>query len=132
MFYLFTVFDGLLTNEHLDNILLHQYLLLLLTGFEPKSVKHCDIDEASTKIKLYVQQLINFEYPIRPTTHSIIHIPKEVAKFVKEASHTAGHVSVDNERTCEQSPEAGCCNMGTATLALLADAACRPGPTMRY
>lgn len=81
MYYLFPVFSGLLPNDHLENVLLLQFAMLLLGGFDPNPVSKCDIDEASKILKLYVQQLMNFGFPIRPTTHAIIHLPEDVANF---------------------------------------------------
>ena len=81
MYYLFPVFNGLLKKNQLENILLLQYSMILLGGFQTTEIPANDITEATRILKLYVQQLIDFQIPIRPTTHAIIHLPEDVANF---------------------------------------------------
>ena len=81
MYNLFPVFDGILQDDQLANILLLQYSVLLLGGFDPSPVKNENIREASVALKKYVQQLIDFSFQIRPTTHAIIHLPEDVENY---------------------------------------------------
>ena len=55
--------------------------ILLMGGFDPKPVHEDDIAEPSRVLKLYGEQLIEFGYPIRPTSHAIIHSPEDCAYF---------------------------------------------------
>ena len=75
----FPVFDGILQDDQLANILLLQYSVLLLGA--PSPVKNENIREASVALKKYVQQLIDFSFPIRPKTHAIIHLPEDVENY---------------------------------------------------
>jgi hypothetical protein len=79
MYNLFPVFDGILQDDQLANILLLQYSVLLLGA--PSPVKNENIREASVALKKYVQQLIDFSFPIRPKTHAIIHLPEDVENY---------------------------------------------------
>lgn len=81
IYYLFPSFSGILSDDQLENLLLLQYAMLLMGGFDPKPVHADDIAEASRVLKLYVEQLIVFGYPIRPTSHAIIHSPEDCAYF---------------------------------------------------
>jgi hypothetical protein len=81
MYNLFPVFDGILQNNQLENIMLLQFSVLLLGGFDPSPVEETNIREAEDALKKYVQQLIDFGFPIRPTTHAIIHIPDDVRTY---------------------------------------------------
>lgn len=81
MYNLFPVFSGILQGNQLENIMLLQYGMLLLGGFDPKPVPTADILEATRVFKLYVQQIIDFGYPVRPTIHAIIHLPEDANNF---------------------------------------------------
>ncbi|KZS01800.1 Uncharacterized protein APZ42_001432, partial [Daphnia magna] len=81
MYNLFPLFDGILQDYQLHNIMLLQYSVLLLGGFDPSPVEHANITEASAVLKQYVQQLIDFGFPIRPTTHTIIHLTEDVETY---------------------------------------------------
>jgi hypothetical protein len=81
MYNLYPVFDGILQDDHLCNVLLLQYSVLLLGGFFPSPVEEDDIRGATAALKTYVQQLIDFGFPIRPTTHAITHLPEDVKKY---------------------------------------------------
>ena len=84
MYIFFPVFHAVLPNNHLENILLLQYSMILLGGFQTNAVSEENVKEAIRALKLYVQQLMDFEIPIRPTTHSIIHQPEDVSNFFAE------------------------------------------------
>lgn len=78
---LYPVFHGVLTDSHLVNILRLQYAMLLLGAYNPNPVPEDNIDAARDQLKDYVKELIDFKFPIRITTHEIIHIPDDVKKF---------------------------------------------------
>jgi hypothetical protein len=51
--------------------------MLLIGGFANDPVSHDNIMEASRVLKMYVEQLKHFKYPIRPTTHLSSHLPED-------------------------------------------------------
>jgi len=77
MYILIPAFCGILQDEHLENLLLLQYSMLLIGGFANDPVSHDNIIEASRVLKMYVEQLKHFKYPIRPTTHLSSHLPED-------------------------------------------------------
>lgn len=81
MYILIPVFSGILQADKLENLLLLQYAMLLIGGFDSSPISSAKIKEASRVLKLYVQQLIDFGYPIRPTTHASSHLPEDAVKF---------------------------------------------------
>ena len=81
MYLLFPVCSGILSEKQFNNLMLLQYAMLLMGGFSPNAVRKEDAVRASRVLKFFVQQLIDFGYPIRPTTHAVIHLPKDVIHF---------------------------------------------------
>ncbi|KZS03094.1 Uncharacterized protein APZ42_034264 [Daphnia magna] len=81
MYIFIPVFTGILQEEHLQNVLLLQYAMLLIGGFSNEPVSNANVTEASRVLKLYVQQLKEFKYPIRPTTHFATHLPEDAVKY---------------------------------------------------
>ncbi len=77
MYILIPAFCGILQDEHLENLLLLQYTMLLIGGFANDPVSHDNIIEAFRVLKMYVEQLKHFKYPIRPTTHLSSHLPED-------------------------------------------------------
>lgn len=82
LYYLiFPVFSGILPDDHLEHIMLLQQAMLLLGGFKNSRVDEANVLEATRLLKLYVKMNIDFDYPVRFTTHEIIHIPEDVLRF---------------------------------------------------
>jgi len=81
MYILISVFSGILQDDKLENLLLLQYSMLLIGGFDSAPISHDNIKKASGVLKLYVQQLIDFGYPIRPTTHLASHLPEDASHY---------------------------------------------------
>ncbi len=81
MYILIPVFTGILKEEHFENILLLQYAMLLIGGFSNEPVSNGNVTEASRVLKIYVQQLKEFKYPIRPTTHFATHLPEDALNY---------------------------------------------------
>ncbi|XP_045024703.1 uncharacterized protein LOC123469643 [Daphnia magna] len=81
MYIFIPVFSGILQEEHLENILLLQYAMLLIGGFVNEPVSQDNLRESSRVLKMYVQQLKQFNYPIRPTTHFASHLPEDALKY---------------------------------------------------
>lgn len=82
LFYLlFPVMKGVLSKERLVHIMMLQQSMLLLGGFNPNPVSTEDITEASRLLKGYVQQCIEYGWPVRFTTHQIIHLPEDVSFY---------------------------------------------------
>ena len=75
---LYPVFNGILSKEKLDTLLLLQQSMLLMGSYNPKPVQKEDNNEARRLLKSYVKALIEFGYPIRYLTHLIIHLPEDV------------------------------------------------------
>jgi hypothetical protein len=44
-------------------------------------ISHDKVKKASAVLNLYVQQLIYFGYPIRPTTHLASHLPEDASHY---------------------------------------------------
>lgn len=78
---LYPVFCNIPQPDHLDQMLLLQKAMLLLGSFNPNPVPEEDIKEATRLLKLYVQQQIDFGFPVRFTTHCLIHLPEDVATY---------------------------------------------------
>ena len=85
MYLLFPVCSGILSENQFKNLMLLQYVMLLMGGIaqsrSPNPVPKEDALRASRVLKFFVQQLIDFGYPIRPTTHAVIHLPEDVIHF---------------------------------------------------
>lgn len=81
MYLVFPVFRGILPDDKLENLLLLQQAMLLMGGFNFQPVPISEALEAKRVLKLFVQQLIDFGYPIKPTTHAVIHMPDDVINF---------------------------------------------------
>ena len=62
-------------------MLLLQQSALLLGSFSPNPVPEGNIQKATELLKRYVQQIIDWGWPVRFSTHEIIHIPEDVKKF---------------------------------------------------
>lgn len=77
---LFPTFDDVLTSPHLVNILRLQYAMLLLGAFNTSRVPESNIQTATNELKCYVKELISFKFPVRITTHEMIHMPDDVRK----------------------------------------------------
>ena len=60
MYILIPVFTGILKEEHLENILLLQYAMFLIGGFSNEPVSNENVTESSQVLKIYVQQLNEF------------------------------------------------------------------------
>ena len=82
MYLLFPVCSGILSEKQFNNLMLLQYAMLLMGGFSPNPVPKEDALRASRVLKFFVQQFIDFGYPIRPTTHAVIHLPEDVIHFL--------------------------------------------------
>lgn len=78
---LFPVFKGILNDSELENLLRLQYAMLLLGGCNPNPVSTCNINRARSELKEYVRYLTDAGYPIRISTHEIVHIPDDVLKY---------------------------------------------------
>lgn len=82
LYYLmYPVFNGILPDDHLEQLLLLQQAMLLLGGFSEDRVSEENIAEATRLLKLYVRKHIDFGFLVRFTTHQIIHIPEDVARY---------------------------------------------------
>jgi hypothetical protein len=84
MYLLFPVCSGILSEKQFNNLMLLQYAMLLMGGFSPNPVPKEDALRASRVLKFFVQQLIDFGYPIRPTTHAIIHLRETLFSLIVE------------------------------------------------
>ena len=60
MYILIPVFTGILKEEHLENILLLQYAMFLIGVFSNEPVSNENVTESSQVLKIYVQQLNEF------------------------------------------------------------------------
>jgi len=61
---LFPVFNGVLSPEHLENILRLQYVMLLLGAYDPSPVAKSNIQKSSEQLKLYIEELKNGSFLI--------------------------------------------------------------------
>ena len=52
--------------------------MLLLGSYNPEPVPAEKSDEARRLLKLYVEQMKEFEFPIRFLTHNVFHVPEDV------------------------------------------------------
>jgi hypothetical protein len=52
-----------------------------LEGLASNQYQKDDALKASSVLKIFVEELIKFGYPIRPTTHAVIHIPEDIINF---------------------------------------------------
>lgn len=55
--------------------------MLLLGGFDQNPVLNSDSTEASSTLKKYLEQLQQWGYRIRPTSHAMFHLPEDCKKF---------------------------------------------------
>jgi hypothetical protein len=76
----------------LENVLLLQYLKLLMGGFEPKPVREADLVEARRVSRLYNQQQMDSKIPIRPMTHAIIHMPDDCENFQVQSESISAYI----------------------------------------
>lgn len=82
LYYLiFPVFSGILNSVDLEHLMLLPQAMLLLGGYNPDQVSEDNIREASRLLKLYVKMQADFHYPVRYTTHCIIHLPEDASKY---------------------------------------------------
>lgn len=75
---LFPVFHKILEKKQLENLMLLPQSMLLLGSYNPEPVPAEKSGEARRLLKLYVEQMKEFEFPIRFLTHNVIHVPEDV------------------------------------------------------
>lgn len=80
-FLIFPLFDGVLQDHDMLNLLRLQHAMLLLGGCSPNPVSSDNIEKARSELKTYVEELKNRKFPIRITLHEMIHIPDDVEEF---------------------------------------------------
>ena len=80
-YHLYPVFEGVLSDSHLNNVMRLQYSMLLLGSYNPDPVPTEDIDVAQRQLQTYVEELISYHFPICPTTHGIIHCHEDVRRY---------------------------------------------------
>ena len=68
--------------------------MLLLGSYNPEPVLAEKLSEARRLFKLYVEQMKEFEFPIRFMTHNVIHVPEDVIDHqrVVETLNACGYV----------------------------------------
>lgn len=75
---LYPVFHKILEKKQLENLMLLPQSMLLLGSYNPEPVPAEKSAEARRLLKLYVEQMKEFGFPIRFLTHNVIHIPEDV------------------------------------------------------
>ena len=80
-YHLFPTFRGILPAKDLNHVMLLQYAMILLGGYSTDKVPTSNIKTASQVLKKYATELVATGIPCRFTSHQIIHLPEDVAKF---------------------------------------------------
>ena len=90
-YFLFPVFEGILHEDELEHIMLLQYGMMLLGGYETqRQIDSSDISKADAILKRYSSELSELGIPCRFVSHLTSHLAEDVSNFKNPIEANSG------------------------------------------